>query len=103
MFIKFFLIARAFKLEVNKPNNLYFETKRVIIAGSNNVTIEYNAVCIVVVGPQSFFEREHGPRGYVRVLGELHAAPDPQKQLHSIFFLANTPAPKTPDPPNPWI
>jgi hypothetical protein len=36
-------------------------------------------------------------------LGELHAAPDPQKQLHSIFFLPNTLAPKTPDPPNPWI
>jgi hypothetical protein len=36
-------------------------------------------------------------------LGELHAAPDPQKQLRSIFFLPNTTAPKTPDPPNPWI
>jgi hypothetical protein len=36
-------------------------------------------------------------------LGELHAAPDPQKQLHSNFFVPNTPAPKTPDPPNPWI
>jgi hypothetical protein len=36
-------------------------------------------------------------------LGELHAAQDPQKQLLSIFFLPNTTAPKTPDPPNPWI
>jgi hypothetical protein len=35
-------------------------------------------------------------------LGELHATPDPKKaSLH--FFLPNTPAPKTPDPPNPWI
>jgi hypothetical protein len=36
-------------------------------------------------------------------LGGLHTAPDPQKQLHSNFFVPNTPAPKTPDPPNPWI
>jgi hypothetical protein len=26
-----------------------------------------------------------------------------KKQLHFIFFLPNIPAPKTPDPPNPWI
>jgi hypothetical protein len=36
-------------------------------------------------------------------LGGLQAAPDSIKQLHSIFFVPNTPAPKTPDPPNSWI
>jgi hypothetical protein len=40
---------------------------------------------------------------YRACLGELHTAPDPKKQLHSNFFVPNTPAPKTPDPPNPWI
>jgi hypothetical protein len=35
-------------------------------------------------------------------LGGLQAAPDSIKHLHSTFFLPNTPAPKTLDPPNPW-
>jgi hypothetical protein len=37
------------------------------------------------------------------VFGRAPRSSRSTKQLHSIFFLPNTPAPKTPDPPNPWI
>jgi hypothetical protein len=85
-----------------EQRNVHTE-KYIVNTGTQGTPKQYN---LIVMGAKKILDGYLNGSTSYRIKGVFGRAPSSsrsKKQLHSNFFLPNTPAPKTPDPPNPWI